>query len=203
LVYRPFLGVIDAPLSKGVAMATIDVGSGHAGRRALDHQIPLIPFIDFLLCLVAFLLVTAVWSQMARLQGNAQVPGDPELGNTDRSRELHVETRGEKQFVLTWKEDGTVINSVQVERKRVGIGTADDYTYPDLAAQIGSQWNLNGQHRSATDQKLDRAVLHVENTAPFAEIAAIMDALHATRRPLVAGSTSTQIPAFNVAFAVN
>jgi hypothetical protein len=140
---------------------------------------------------------------MARLQSNAQVPGNNELGTTDGARELHVETRGEKYFVLTWKENGTVINSVQVERKRVGVGTADDYAYPELATQIGSQWNINGQHRAASDQKLDRAVLHIENSASFAEIAAVMDALHATQRPMLAGGTSTRISAFNVAFAVN
>ena len=48
-------------------MAGIDVGGGHGGKRSTNHEIPLIPFIDFLLCLVAFLLVTAVWSQMARI----------------------------------------------------------------------------------------------------------------------------------------
>ena len=36
-------------------MAGIDVGGGHGGKRATNHEIPLIPFIDFLLCLVAFL----------------------------------------------------------------------------------------------------------------------------------------------------
>ena len=39
-------------------MAGIDVGGGHGGKRSLNHEIPLIPFIDFLLCLVAFHLVT-------------------------------------------------------------------------------------------------------------------------------------------------
>jgi len=58
-------------------MAGIDVGGGHGGKRATNHEIPLIPFIDFLLCLVAFLLVTAVWSQMARINADARVPGPP------------------------------------------------------------------------------------------------------------------------------
>ena len=58
-------------------MAGIDVG-GHGGKRATNHEIPLIPFIDFLLCLVAFLLVTAVWSQMARINADARVPGPPQ-----------------------------------------------------------------------------------------------------------------------------
>ena len=57
-------------------MAGIDVGGGH-GRRSVNQELPLVPFIDFLLCLVMFLLVTAVWSQMARLNADAQVPGPP------------------------------------------------------------------------------------------------------------------------------
>ena len=58
-------------------MAGIDTGGGHGGKRTTNHEIPLIPFIDFLLCLVAFLLVTAVWSQMARINADARVPGPP------------------------------------------------------------------------------------------------------------------------------
>jgi hypothetical protein len=55
-------------------MATIDVG-GRSSRRELNRELTLVPFIDFLLCIVAFLLVTAVWSQMARLEAQANVPG--------------------------------------------------------------------------------------------------------------------------------
>lgn len=184
-------------------MATLDVGSGHEGRRALDHQIPLIPFIDFLLCMVAFLLVTAVWSQMARMQAHAQVPGTDVQGTPDAIRELHVEARGDNRFQLLWKENGTIINTTSVEKRRAVVGTSGDYSYPDLALQVASQWNSNGQHRSASDPKLDRAVLHIDNTAPFADIAAIIDALHAAKRPISVGSHHSLMPAFNVAFAVN
>ena len=185
-------------------MATLDVGSGHGGRRALDHDIPLIPFIDFLLCLVEFLLVTAVWSQMARLQADAQVPGKQEPGGTPEAmRELHVNAQGDNRFHLLWKENGTIINSVDVERKRVSMGDSGDYSYPDLAAKVAAEWQTNGQHRAVADQKLDRAVLHVDNNASFADIAAIMDALHATKRQMGIGPSTTTIPAFNVAFAVN
>src|SRR6185295_16932138 len=41
-------------------MASISVGEGKSGRRALDHVLPLVPFIDFMVCLIAFLIVTAV-----------------------------------------------------------------------------------------------------------------------------------------------
>jgi biopolymer transport protein ExbD len=50
-------------------------GGGHGGKKSLDSEIPLVPFIDLLLCCVMFLLVTAVWNRLARLDANQQVPG--------------------------------------------------------------------------------------------------------------------------------
>lgn len=50
-------------------------GGGHGGKKSVDHEIPLIPFIDLLLCCVMFLLVTAVWNQLARINANQQQPG--------------------------------------------------------------------------------------------------------------------------------
>ena len=100
-------------------MAGIDVG-GHGGKRASNHEIPLIPFIDFLLCLVMFLLVTAVWSHMARIEADAKVPGPPREDEQDeppKDKELHVEMRGENNFQLVWKEGSQVLNTIDVERK--------------------------------------------------------------------------------------
>lgn len=50
-------------------------GGGHGGKKSLDSEIPLIPFIDLLLCCVMFLLVSAVWTQMARLNASQKTPG--------------------------------------------------------------------------------------------------------------------------------
>lgn len=57
-------------------MAGIQVGQGH-GRHAVDHEIPLVPFIDLLLCCVMFLLVTAVWNRLASVESTIDRPGDP------------------------------------------------------------------------------------------------------------------------------
>jgi biopolymer transport protein ExbD len=55
-------------------MASISVGGGHGGKKAVDADIPLIPFIDLLLCCVMFLLVTAVWNRLASVDVSQQVP---------------------------------------------------------------------------------------------------------------------------------
>src|SRR5262245_44370987 len=57
-------------------MGGINVGGGgHGGKKSVDSEIPLVPFIDLLLCCIMFLLVTAVWNQLARINANQQAPG--------------------------------------------------------------------------------------------------------------------------------
>jgi biopolymer transport protein ExbD len=188
-------------------MAGISVGSGGdtSGRRPVNSELPLIPFIDFLLCLVAFLLVTAVWSQMARLGAHAQVPGDksaPPPGNPE-PRVLHV-GESNRSFWLVWREGSTVYRRIDVEKKPVPLGQAGEVQYPALAQALTTEWQNYGTHRAASDPKLDLAVVHTSNGTPFSELAAVLDALHAPARDLVlAPGQQVRAPAFNVAFAVD
>lgn len=55
-------------------MGGISIGGAHSGKKSVDSEIPLIPFIDLLLCCVMFLLVTAVWNRLASVPANQQVP---------------------------------------------------------------------------------------------------------------------------------
>lgn len=56
-------------------MGGVSVGGDGGGKKSVDHEIPLIPFIDLLICAVMFLLVTAVWNKLARIDANQQQPG--------------------------------------------------------------------------------------------------------------------------------
>ncbi len=40
---------------------------GKPGKRSLTASLNLVPYIDLLTCMVAFLLITAVWTQLAQL----------------------------------------------------------------------------------------------------------------------------------------
>jgi biopolymer transport protein ExbD len=41
--------------------------AGGGGKRPLDAEINLVPFIDLLSCCIAFLMIVAVWTQIARI----------------------------------------------------------------------------------------------------------------------------------------
>jgi biopolymer transport protein ExbD len=173
-------------------MAGISVAEHKSGRRALTHDLPLVPFIDFMVCLIAFLIVTAVWTQLSRLEATGQAPG-LELGPTpEPSKELHV-VASQKGFDLRWQRGTTVLESQHVARVPVQVGS--EARFPALSDAITKEWQAQGEHRAAADRKLDRAVLHVQNDLPFSEIVAVLDALHAPRR----GRSS----AFDVAFSAN
>lgn len=180
-------------------MAGIDIG-GFA-KREVNREVVLIPFIDFLLCLVSFLLITAVWSQNGRLEATARVPGGEEPKPAEEPKLLHVDVR-DRKFELAWKRGATVLAQQTVERKPVVV-EGGETRYPELAETIRQQWEQAGAHRSASDPERDRVVLHSTNDLEFGELAAVLDAIHATRRERRVGGDAQTIPAFSVSFAVN
>lgn len=193
-------------------MAGVDVGGGgSAKRKSVDSEINMIPFIDLLMVTISFLLITAVWSHMARVNADAQVPGPPRPDTEQEKKEpekvLHIEMRQPDKFVLVWKAGATVVNSVDVPRRddvKEQQG-AKEVRYPDLAKKIGEEWSTNGSHRDPSDQKLDQAVLHTDNETPYVFLVGVIDAIYQRHRPMQLKSSgkTEDVPAFNVTFAVN
>src|SRR5690242_21879162 len=73
--------------------------TGKGGKKPLDAELNLVPFIDLLSCCISFLLITAVWTQIAGLQvASSGGPPDPQ------SKESTVEVKlllAEKGYQLT------------------------------------------------------------------------------------------------------
>ena len=190
-------------------MAGVNVdGGGKGGRRALDSEINMIPMIDLLMVTISFLLITAVWTHMARINADAQVPGPPrevEPEIRDPEKQLHVEMRQPDKFTLIWKQAGTVVSTVDIPRKdnlQVKEGKKS-IRFPELAQKVEAEWKSVGTHRDATDKKFDQAVLHTDNETPYVYIIGVIDAIYQAQRPYNIGGKTEQVPAFNVTFAVN
>ncbi len=56
-------------------MAVSIDGGGGDRKKPLNADLNLVPYIDLLTCMVAFLLITAVWTQLARLKVGQRGPG--------------------------------------------------------------------------------------------------------------------------------
>jgi biopolymer transport protein ExbD len=191
-------------------MGGVDVGGGGKGKRkSLDSEINMIPMIDLLMVTISFLLITAVWTHMARINADAQVPGPPrpdvEQEKIEPEKQLHVMMQGEDKFVLVWKQGSTTVDSIDVPRKDVVTqqGPVEVVRFPDLAAKVESEWKAKGQHSNPTDRKLDQAILHTDNKTEFKYIIGVIDAVYQVHRDLQLGGKTEKLPAFNITFAVN
>lgn len=121
-------------------MAGIDVG-GHGGKKSSNSEIPLVPFIDLLLCCVMFLLVTAVWNQLARIDANQQQPGQQAPDQPPPEEKIKV--------VLQVKATGYVISSTagdHIDIPKVG----DAYDDEQLRTKLQERKRLEPNRKDVT-----------------------------------------------------
>mgnify|MGYP001601956360 CR=1 FL=1 len=84
----------------GVSLAP----SGKGGKKALDAELNLIPFIDLLIVNICFLLITAVWVQMARIKVSQKGKGTAAEKTDDVPPEMRVKVVvlvGDERLVVT------------------------------------------------------------------------------------------------------
>jgi biopolymer transport protein TolR len=77
-------------------------GGGKRRKKALDAVINVVPAIDLLSCCITFLLYTAVWTQISRLQVQQFGSGAPEPPAGEEQKALLVTLQvGERGMTLT------------------------------------------------------------------------------------------------------
>ena len=186
-------------------MATLDSDSAPGRtRRSVNHQLPLVPFIDFLICLVVFLLESLAFANFARLQSSALLPGkESELPEAKRKR-LHVELKDEG-FHISWQIGDIVVASEELPAHVVIEGAGDgkrrgDRHYPELARFLERSFREQGMHQDPSDPTLDEAVLHVQNSTAYEDVIAVLDALRAPQRAV---PWSKQTSVFALSFAAD
>ena len=133
-------------------------GGGHGGKKAVDSDIPLIPFIDLLLCCVMFLLVTAVWNQLARLDANQQQPGQQAPNDPPPEEKIKV--------VLQVQADKYVIASTAGDRVEIAkIG--DKYDVEQLREKL--------QERKRLEPNRKDLVVAPEDGVQYQDVVEAMD----------------------------
>jgi len=179
-------------------MATIDSGTARRGVRATNHELPLVPFIDFLICLVVFLLAQVGFANVARLQSNANVPGKQSDVPAANAKRLHVSVE-DHRFRISWRAGAEVLASSDVPRN-VLIEGRGVRRYPELAHFLDRDFRAHGTHQDPADGALDEAVLHVQNSTAYEDVIAVLDALRSPRR---ATPGAGQASVFAVSFAAD
>ncbi len=94
------------------------------GKKALDAAINLVPFIDLLSCCLSFLLITAVWTQLARM--NVTQKGPSSAGSESEQPKETV------QLTLFVNKDGYDFTKSTGENTNIPL-KGDDFDYTRLA----------------------------------------------------------------------
>jgi len=115
---------------------SVDTG-GKGGKKPLNADLNLVPYIDLLTCMVAFLLITAVWSQLARLEAHQK--GQGQAGE---------ETPPEKVFKLVVLVNDSGFNLVADQDQQPIPKKGDAYDYEKLADELKK---IKDTHADKTD----------------------------------------------------
>ncbi len=94
-------------------MSHIDTGGGEGGRKKVDVDLNVVPFIDLMSCLTAFLLVTAVWTKLA------QISIKPKGIGRDSEKMLQEEPPANVSLLLTKEDVWIGVSGLQGERRQI------------------------------------------------------------------------------------
>jgi biopolymer transport protein ExbD len=115
---------------------SVDTG-GKGGKKSVNADLNLVPYIDLLTCMVAFLLITAVWSQLARLEAHQK--GQGQAGE---------DTPPEKVFKLVVLVNDSGFNLVADQDQQPIPKKGDSYDYEKLGDELKK---IKDTHADKTD----------------------------------------------------
>jgi len=100
-------------------MGVFGAGGGNSGRREVDAELNLIPFIDLLSSLILFLLITVVWVQISQMAAFSQAGGETMVTHSDVSSVRQEREDRDWDILLTReglevKDEGKVLGKYNI-----------------------------------------------------------------------------------------
>jgi biopolymer transport protein ExbD len=138
-------------------------GGGKKKKKSLDAVINVVPAIDLLSCCITFLLYTAVWTQISRLQVMQLGTGAPEPTTEQKQTLLVTLAMGERGFNLS-TSSGSAVDIPTLGRD------ADGKIRFDLKA-LGTQLKqLKGSYPDAA-----AITVQAEDTVSYGDLVQVID----------------------------
>ncbi len=158
----------------------VSVEGGKGRGKSMMVDLNLVPFIDFMSCLIAFLMMAAVWTQIASLDVEQNVaPPDPnvEIPVPPPPPPLTIHVRADGTFICRKVEEGTNIPKV-----------GETYDYKKLKELI-----LKDHETFPTD---DMVVINTDDGLPYEEMMKVLDLTREIGYPktLLAGGPASATP---------
>jgi biopolymer transport protein ExbD len=139
-------------------------GGGKKKKKSLDAVINVVPAIDLLSCCITFLLYTAVWTQISRLQVQQLGTGAPEPTTAEQKQTLLVTlAMGERGYNLSTSA-GTSVDIPTLGRD------GDGKIRFDLKALMASLKQLKGSYPDAA-----AITVQAEDTVSYGDLVQVID----------------------------
>ena len=147
---------------------SVDTG-GKSGRKGLNADLNLVPYIDLLTCMVAFLLITAVWTQLARLSA-------AQKGQGQAGEETPPEMQVKITVVVNQEGFNLVVGQDQTPIPKKGA----DYDFEKLGAELKKTKDAHPDKNDITVASEDQIVfdtiirtMDTALTARFADVSLV------------------------------
>jgi len=149
------------------------------GKKSLDNEMNLVPFIDLLSCLISFLLITAVWTQIsavdARSTGNLSKNDPPPADDPTVAIRVTLTQNG---YLLSVAGQLTEIPKTSVNGKLV-------YDTKSLTDQLKAVKAAKPQQRAVT--------IAAEDTVAYEDLAVTMDQVAGPSRSATGGDLMPEL----------
>lgn len=154
-------------------MANVSAPGGRSsgGKKSVNVEFNLVPFIDLLTCLICFLLMAAVWIQIGKISVTQSGQGPSQDQNMDQKEQVNLTVAITPQgYLIT--ENGQKIFDILKKDDRYDLGA------------LGSR--LSELHNNYQDKK--DIVVMSEDTIRYEDLVNVMDVCLANEFPNISVS---------------
>jgi len=166
---------------------SVSVEGGKGRGKSMGVELNLVPFIDFMSCLIAFLMIAAVWTQIASLDVEQSISNTPpdviEQPETPPVPPLTVHVKAEGHWIGRKVEEG-----IQVPK----AGETYDYTKLEEL--------MKKDHETYPVEEM--VVINTDDGVPYEEMVKVLDMSRTIGYPktlLAGGAPSAALPASGAA----
>jgi biopolymer transport protein ExbD len=99
--------------------------SGGGGKKPIDFELNLVPFIDLMTAMISFLLITAVWTQVAKIdvKQSPNMPSEDSTPPPPDEEKLSLTVLIKSSGYTITKKGGTVIKEIETKGEDFDVVT--------------------------------------------------------------------------------
>lgn len=132
------------------------------GKKSMDAHVNLVPYIDLLMTIMTFLVMTAVWTQIATLEVQNSAGGQPPETQEEEDKDKP------KPIIVLITDSAIKVQEEGAELQEFPMKGADEHDIEGVTARLQA---LKDERPERTEVKIQ-----AEDGVPYRHIIAVIDA---------------------------